>query len=62
MDTPALDPGSARPNATAAPETVSISGGESHRASSISRGHAVLLGGGALLLMLLGGMAWRKFI
>ncbi|MBI3879821.1 MAG: hypothetical protein HY301_07115 [Verrucomicrobia bacterium] len=48
-------------NSSLRPETVSITGGDSHLVASTSRGEAVLLGGGALLLVLLGGLAWRRF-
>jgi hypothetical protein len=46
-----------------APETVTISGGETEgRPSSLSRGEAVAVGGAALLLVVAGGFAWRKFV
>ncbi len=48
-------------NSSLAPETVSITGSEPRGAASVNRREAFLLGGGALLLVSLGGLAWRKF-
>lgn len=50
-----------RPNTAVAPETVTIYGADSRPVATTSRGDALLLGGGALLLMVLGGLAWRQF-
>jgi hypothetical protein len=43
------------------PETVSISGDEPRAIASHSRGEAVWLGSAAMLLVVLGGLAWRRF-
>jgi hypothetical protein len=46
----------------AAPETVTITGGGPHRpASTLSRTKSIVLGVGALLLVVAGGLAWRRF-
>lgn len=61
---PSEDPAASTPanrNTSLQPETVSISGGDSRPGSSISRTDAVLLGGGTLVLLVLGGLAWGKF-
>ncbi|HEY6170022.1 MAG TPA: hypothetical protein VI454_18435 [Verrucomicrobiae bacterium] len=48
-------------NSSRQPETVSISGGDSRFVASTSRSEAILLGGGAMLLVVLGGLAWHRF-
>lgn len=58
-ETSAVKPGNR--NTSLQPETVSISGGDARPGSSIARSDAVLLGGGTLVLLVLGGFAWRKF-
>jgi hypothetical protein len=45
-----------------APETVTISAGEPEPRFSLRREEAVALGGAALLLVVAGGFAWRKFV
>jgi len=48
--------------AAAAPETVTFSGGEQKRTSSITRRQALGLGGSTLLLLAAGALAWRQFV
>ena len=47
-------------NSSLKPETISISGSDPSVIATTTRSEAVALGGGALLLLVAGGLAWRN--